>query len=77
MKNKTNTLESEVKEFLNANPELSEALDLINMTEKEYCQALSAYSVAVVQAPTVGTGLENNVGISRPDKLWNSTSRAA
>lgn len=52
-------LAKQIREYLRAHPEVKEMLELVKMTEEEYCRALAAYQIPVDQLPTTGSTLTN------------------
>jgi hypothetical protein len=52
-------LEKRIREYLSAHPEIREMLELVKMTEEEYCRALAAYQIPADQLPTNGSTLTN------------------
>ena len=52
-------LEKQIREYLRAHPEVREMLEIVKMTEEEYCRALAAYQIPIGQFPTIGSTLTN------------------
>lgn len=59
-------LEEQIREFLRANREVREVLELVRMTQEEYVRALAAYQVPTEEPPTVGSTrtLADDVNVS-------------
>lgn len=69
-------LEKQIREYLRAHPEIREMLELVKMTEEQYCRALAAYQVPTDQLPTTGSTL-TNVYISTARRQPGTTAGTA
>lgn len=69
-------LEKQIREYLRAHPEIREMLELVKMTEEEYCRALAAYQIPTDQLPTTGSTL-TNVYIPATDRQPGTTTGTA
>lgn len=71
-------LEKQIREYLRVHPEVREMLELVKMTEEEYCRALAAYQIPAAEVSTNGSTLTNvHIPGARRQPGTSTTSSAA
>lgn len=73
------TLQEQIRDYLEAHPDVREALELVRITEEEYARCLMAYQVPAGPSVSVGSTIDQvpDVHVPGTRRQASTTARTA